>query len=353
MESKILVESFGVLNGGTAVSLFTLTNSHGMQARITNYGGIVQSLKVPDRNGTLGDVVLGYETLAEYVANNSPYLGSLIGRFGNRIAKARFSLNGKTYVLAANDNGNTLHGGLKGFDKVVWAATTKTTANGPALELRYTSKDGEEGYPGNLAVTAVYTLTEDNALQLDFSAVTDQDTVVNLTHHSYFNLACKGDVLKHVLTLNSEAFTPVGTDLIPTGEVRSVTGTPLDFRKPQAIGNQIRSQDPIVKTVKGFDHNWVLSKAPGALALAARVEESASGRVMEVLTTAPAFQFYSGNFLNGSIKGKAGWVYQQWAGLCIEPQHYPDSPNQPAFPTTVLRPGETYRNTITYRFSVV
>ncbi len=353
METNILVESFGALNDGTAVSLFTLTNRRGAQARITNYGGIVQSLKVPDRNGVLGDVVLGYETLAEYVANNSPYLGSLIGRFGNRIAKARFSLNGKAYILAANDNGNTLHGGLKGFDKVVWSPTTRMTDAGPELTLRYTSKDGEEGYPGNLGVTAVYTLTEANELKLEFSAVTDQDTVVNLTHHSYFNLACKGDVLNHVLTLNSAAFTPVGTDLIPTGEIRSVTGTPLDFRKPLAIGAQIRSPDPIVKTVKGFDHNWVLTKAEGALGLAARVDEPASGRVMEVLTTAPAFQFYSGNFLDGSIKGKEGRVYQQWAGLCIEPQHYPDSPNQPAFPTTVLKPGSTYRNTIIYRFSVV
>jgi aldose 1-epimerase len=353
MEAKITAEPFGALNDGTQVSLYTLTNSRGALARITNYGGIVQSLSVPDRNGVMGDVVLGYETLAEYVANNSPYLGSLIGRFGNRIAKARFSLNGKVYNLAANDKGNTLHGGVKGFDKVVWTPTTKVTAAGPALELRYTSQDGEDGYPGNLEVTAVYTLTEANELKLDFSAVTDQDTVVNLTHHSYFNLACKGDVLNHVLTLNSEAFTPVGPDLIPTGEVRPVSGTPLDFRKPLAIGAQIRSQDPIVKTVRGFDHNWVLNKAPGVLGLAARVEDVGSGRVMDVLTTAPAFQFYSGNFLDGSITGKKGQVYHQWTGLCIEPQHYPDSPNKPQFPSTLLKPGSTYRNTIIYRFSVV
>ncbi|MEI6563615.1 MAG: aldose epimerase family protein [bacterium] len=334
-------------------TIFTLTNSHGIEARIMNYGGIVQSLKVPDRNGILGDVVLGYDSLAEYEANNSPYFGAIIGRFGNRIAGGRFMLNGKVYALATNSLGNSLHGGLKGFDKVVWSPFPKMTSNGPSLELRYVSQDGEEGYPGNLSVTAIYTLTENNELTLDFTAVTDQDTVVNLTHHSYFNLACQGDVLNHVVTLNSDMFTPISAGLIPSGKVRSVTGTPLDFRKPTLIGAQIDDDDPIIKNTRGYDHNLVLNKPQGELGLAARVFDPASGRVMEVWTTAPAFQFYTGNFLDGTITGKAGRIYQRRAGLCIEPEHYPDSPNQPSFPSTVLRPGETYRNTMIYRFSVM
>jgi len=343
-------EIFGQLADGSVVHVFTLTNKSGMEARILNYGGIVLSLKVPDRNGVMGDVVLGFDKLEDYVVK-SPYFGCLVGRFGNRIAGGKFVLNGKTFTLAKNDGENSLHGGLKGFDKVVWAATTEIKANGPSLALHYVSKDGEEGFPGTLSVTAVYTLTEDNALELNFTAVTDKNTVVNLTHHSYFNLACKGDVLEHEVTINAEAFTPVNAALIPTGELRPVAGTPLDFRKPEKIGARINSSDQQMKYGGGYDHNWVLKKNEGKLGLAATVLEPLSGRVMEVLTTAPATQFYTGNFLNGII-GKGGCVYQARNGFCFEPQHFPDSPNQPSFPSTLLQPGQTYTNTIIYRFSV-
>lgn len=342
---------FGKTPDGAEVHVFTLKNSRGAEARIINYGGIVLSLKVPDRDGRMGDVVLGFDTLEAYM-KDSPYFGCLVGRFGNRIAKGRFELNGKTYTLAVNNPPNALHGGLKGFDKVVWAATTKMTADGPALGLNYVSKDGEEGYPGMLSVTAVYTLTEDNALMLEFTAVSNQDTIVNLTHHSYFNLAGKGDVLGHLVTINAETFTPVDETLIPTGELRPVAGTPMDFRKPVAIGARINAPDQQLKCGKGYDHNWILSKPMNELGLAAKVVEPATGRVMEVLTTEPGTQFYTGNFLDGTLKGKGGWVYQQRNGFCFEPQHFPDSPNQPGFPSTVLKPGQTYSNTIIYRFSV-
>ncbi|MEI8140507.1 MAG: aldose epimerase family protein [bacterium] len=347
----IKAEVFGKLADDREVNVFTLTNKSGVEARILNYGGIVLSLKVPDRMGVMGDVVLGFDNLDDYLTK-SPYFGCLIGRYGNRIADGKFSLNGKIYTLAANNAPNSLHGGLKGFDKVVWGATTKMTANGPALTLNYVSKDGEEGFPGTLSVTAVYTLTEENALVLEYTAETDQDTVVNLTHHSYFNLACKGDVLDHVVTLHSDVFTPVNQALIPTGELRLVAGTPFDFRKPETIGARINSNDQQIKYGGGYDHNWILNKPAGKLGLAATVVEPVSGRVMEVLTTEPATQFYTGNFLDGSLVGKGGWVYRPRNGLCFEPQHYPDSPNQPAFPSTVLKPGQTFSNIIIYRFSV-
>ena len=349
--TSIRSKVFGKLADGSEVRVFTLTNSAGAEARIINYGGIVLSLKVPDRAGRLGDVVLGFESLRDYLAK-SPYFGCLVGRYGNRISGSSFVLNGKTYVLADNDKGNSLHGGLKGFDKVVWAATTKMTASGPALGLNYVSRDGEEGYPGTLSVTAVYTLTEDNALMLDFTAVTDQDTVVNLTHHSYFNLACQGDVLDHVVTINADKFTPVSELKVPTGEIRSVTGTPFDFRKPERIGARINSDDQQIRMGGGYDHNWILNKREGELAVVATVWEPVSGRVMEVLTTEPATQFYTGNFLDGTLIGKGGVGYPMRGGLCFEPQHYPDSPNQPSFPSTVLKPGQVYTNTIGYRFSV-
>jgi len=344
-------EVFGKLADGREVQVFTLINKSGVQTRILNYGGIVVSLRVPDRNGAMGDVVLGFDNLADYLTK-SPYFGCLIGRYGNRIAGGQFSLNGKTYSLPLNNGKNSLHGGIKGFDKVVWEATTKMTDNGPALLLNYVSRDGEEGFPGTLSVTAVYTLTEDNALVLDYSAVTDKDTVVNLTHHSYFNLACKGDVLEHVVTIYSNVFTPVNEALVPTGELRPVDGTPLDFRKPEKIGARINRYDQQIKYGGGYDHNWVLNKPAGTLGLAATVTEPTTGRVMEVLTTEPATQFYTGNFLDGTLEGKGGWVYQTRHGLCFEPQHYPDSPNQPSFPSTVLKPGQIYKNTIVYRFSV-
>lgn len=343
---------FGTLNDGREVRIFTLTNKAGVEARIINYGGIVVSLKVPDRHGVMGDVVLGFDALDGYLGGH-PYFGCLIGRYGNRIAGARFSLNGVTHQLAANDGPNSLHGGIRGFDKVLWAASGKMTAGGPALGLNYVSPDGEEGFPGRLSVTAVYTLTDDNALALDYTAVTDRDTVVNLTHHSYFNLAGRGDILGHEVMLEADAFTPVNAALIPTGELRPVQGTPMDFRTPTPVGARIDGDDPQLKCGGGYDHNWVLRKPAGKLSRAATVYDPVSGRTMEVLTTAPATQFYTGNFLNGTVVGKGGWAYQRRQGLCLEPQHFPDSPNQPRFPSTVLKPGQTYTHTLIYRFATL
>jgi aldose 1-epimerase len=329
-----------------------------MTATIMTYGGIVTSLKVPGKDGQFTDVVLGFDSLDGYVNDAykkaMPYFGALIGRYGNRIANAKFSLDGQTYTLAANNNGNSLHGGIKGFDKVVWSVEdAKAGEDGPKLELQYVSKDGEEGYPGNLTIHATYTVTEDNALKVKFKATTDKDTVCNLTHHSYFNLAGKGDILSHVVTINADKFTPVDATLIPTGELRPVKGTPFDFTTPRAVGERIgQTNDEQIARGNGYDHNWVLNKPkPGELSLAARVTEPGSGRVMEVWTTEPATQFYTGNFLDGSLTGKGGWTYQFRNGFCFEPQHYPDSPNHPDFPTTELKPGETYKNTIVYKFS--
>lgn len=342
---------FGKTSDQTAVDLYTLRNSKGMEAKIMTYGGIVTSLKVPGRNGSFDDLVLGYDHLEGYLKKN-PCFGALIGRYGNRIARGRFSLNGVTYTLAVNNGPNHLHGGLKGFDKVIWSARPVDTPNGPALQLNYLSRDGEEGYPGNLLVTAIYTVTEDNALTVDFVATTDKETVCNLTHHSYFNLAGKGDVLGHLACINADQFTPVDAGLIPTGELRPVAGTPLDFRQPTPIGLRINdtSSDQI-RFGNGYDHNFVLNKKGSELSLAARVTEPGSGRAMEVWTTEPGVQFYTANFLDGTITGKSGWVYQARQGFCFEPQHFPDSPNHPEFPATVLKPGETYRNTIRYKFS--
>jgi aldose 1-epimerase len=344
-------QPFGQTKDGTAVDLYTLRNHRGAEAKISNYGGLVISLKVPDRNGKSGDVVLGYDNLADYI-KSSPYFGAMIGRYGNRIAKGKFTLDGKEYTLAVNNGPNALHGGLKGFDKVVWEPKMRATPEGPALELRYLSKDGEEGFPGNLSVTAVYTLTEDNALKLEYTATTDKDTVVNLTQHSYFNLAGHGDILGHVVMMPASRFTPVDSTLIPTGELRPVEGTPFDFRKPTAIGARIHAQDEQLRFGGGYDHNFVIDKPLGELGLMARVSEPTTGRVLEVLSTEPGLQFYSGNFLDGKNKGKGGWVYQFRNGFCMEPQHFPDSPNKPEFPSVVLKPGQTYKNTIVFRFSV-
>ncbi|MBP7827213.1 MAG: galactose mutarotase [Verrucomicrobia bacterium] len=343
---------FGQTRDGQAVTVYTLRNANGMEARIINYGGIVLSLRVPDKNGQLGDVVLGYDTLADY-EKDSPYFGCLVGRYGNRIARGRFALNNQTYELAVNNGPNHLHGGKKGFDKVVWdVASAEVGRHGPQLELRYLSKDGEEGYPGNLQVTAVYTLTADNALQLEYMARTDRDTVVNLTQHSYFNLAGQGDILGHIVYLNADRFTPVDSTLIPTGELRPVAGTPFDFRTPTAIGARVNADDEQIRFGGGYDHNWVINKPAGELGVAARVTEPTTGRVLEVLSTEPGLQFYCGNFLDGTLKGKGGWVYQHRNGFCMEPQHFPNSPNQPDFPSVVLKPDQTYRNTIIYKFSV-
>lgn len=350
--STITSAPFGKTASGAPVELYTLRHSRGMEAQIMTYGGIVTCLTAPDRNGKYADIVLGHDTLAEYIKNNSPYFGALIGRYGNRIAKGRFVLDGKQYALPTNDGPNSLHGGNIGFDKVVWkAAAMESTANGPQLTLTYLSRDGEEGYPGALSVTAVYTLTEDNALRLDYTATTDKSTIVNLTHHSYFNLRGHGDILSHVVQINADRFTPVDSTLIPTGELNPVANTPFDFRKPTAIGARIDVADEQLKFGRGYDHNWVINKKPGELAPMATVYEPETGRVLEVSSTEPGLQFYTGNLLDGTQPAKGGSTYAHRTGFCLEPQHFPDSPNRSEFPSTVLKPGQTYTNTIVYRFS--
>lgn len=348
-KSMALPKPFGTVDG-KAITLHTLRNSKGAEAQIMNYGGIVTTLKVADQHGKFGDVVLGYDSVAAYV-KETPYFGCLVGRYGNRIAKGKFTVNGKEYTLALNNNENSLHGGVKGFDKVVW---TVVKATGNSLELHYLSKNGEEGFPGNLSITAIYQLTEDNALQLDYTATTDAATPCNLTHHSYFNLRGHGDINGHIVQINADKFTPVDRTLIPTGELKPVVGTPFDFRTPTAIGARVNDpSDEQIKFGGGYDHNWVINQpAAGALTLQAVVSEPETGRVMEVFSTEPGLQFYGGNFLDGKLTGKGGWVYQHRNGFCMEPQHYPDSPNQPNFPSCILQPGQTYRNTIVYKFSV-
>jgi aldose 1-epimerase len=345
--------AFGKMPSGESIELYTLTNRKGMQVAITNYGGRVVKLLVPDRHGKMADVVLGFDDLAGYLGDN-PYFGALIGRYGNRIGDARFKLDGVEYKLDANDGKNSLHGGSQGFDKRVWKAKELPGAE-PALELTYLSKDGEEGYPGNLTATVVYTLTNKNELKIDYKAITDKDTVVNLTNHSYFNLAGEGngDILKTELMINADRFTPVDATLIPTGELRKVEGTPLDFRKLTAIGARINADDEQLKFGKGYDHNFVLSRKGPGLELAARAVDPSSGREMEVYTTQPGLQFYSGNFLDGSVKGKGGIAYGHRSALCLETQHFPDSPNKPDFPSTELKPGQTYHEVTVFKFSVV
>jgi aldose 1-epimerase len=347
---NITSEPYGETAEGAAVTLYTLRNSKGAEARITDYGGIIVSLKVPDRNGNLGDVVLGFDKLEDYLKRN-PFFGCLVGRYGNRIAGARFTLNNQVYQLAKNNGPNHIHGGTKGFDKKVWRAHAYDGALGPTLSLTYTSKDGEEGYPGNLDVKAVYTLTDANELRLEMTATTDKDTIVNLTQHSYFNLAGKGDVLSHVMEIPADKFTPVDKGLIPIGELKSVAGTPFDFRSPTPIGARINADDEQIKFGGGYDHNFVFNKRPGELTMLARVSEPAAGRVMELWCTEPGVQFYTANRLNVT-GGKGGIDYKPNYGFCLEPQHFPDSPNRPDFPSVVLKPGQTYRNTIIYRFSV-
>jgi len=345
-KSKVRVVSKGRLG-----EIFELRNQAGMEARIAAYGGTVMSLAVADARGNFADVVLGHDKVEDYL-DKSPYFGCLIGRYGNRIAKARFTLDGKQYKLAANDGENSLHGGIKSFDKVVWSAQPVESALGAALELKYSSPDGEEGFPGNLAVAALYTVTEDNSLRIDFSATTDQKTIVSLTHHSYFNLAGKGDILNHQVLMNAKRFTPVDATLIPTGELRPVAGTPFDFTRATPIGARIDADDEQIRRGAGYDHNWVIDKQPGELGLVARVNEAESGRVMEVFATAPGAQLYTGNHLDGTITGKRGWRYTKRSALCIEPGYYPDTPNHPSFPSCVLNPGATYMQTIIYKFSV-
>jgi aldose 1-epimerase len=345
-EMSVKTETFGQTPDGKQIDLYTLTNSNGLKARITNYGAILVSLDVPARNGDLADIILGYDTLAGYVADTA-YMGATVGRYANRIGKAMFVLEDVEYNLAANDGKNHLHGGEKGFNKVVWDAKPVKTEDGVGVTLSYLSKHGEEGYPGNLACTVTYLLTEDDELRISFEARTDKATPVNLTHHSYFNLSGQGagTILGHELTILADQYTPTDANLIPSGEIKSVKGTPLDFTKPVAIGSRI-SQVP-----GGYDLNYVLNSGGGSLALAARVHEPTSGRVMEVYTTEPGIQFYSGNFLDGSITGKAGEVYKKYYGFCLEPQRFPDSPNKPNFPTAILTPGEKYTHEIVYKFS--
>jgi aldose 1-epimerase len=343
--------SFGKTTDGTEVQLFTLANANGVRATITNYGGTLTSLLVPDKDGKLGDVILGFDNVSGYQSPEflkaGPYFGALIGRYGNRIKGGKFTLDGKDYTLAKNNGPNSLHGGLKGFDKVVWQAEPAASADGQSLKLTYVSKDGEEGYPGTLTVAVVYTLTADNALKIDYTATTDKATVVNLTNHAYFNLnhGAGKDVLNHEVTLPADRYTVVDATLIPTGELRPVKGTPFDFTTPHAIGERI-AQVP-----GGYDHNWVLNTATGEHA-AATVYDPATGRTLEVTTDQPGIQFYTGNFLDGTLKGKGGTVYGKHAGFCLETQHFPDSPNQPKFPSTELKPGATYHTVSTYKFGV-
>lgn len=340
---------YGTMPDGTAVEAFTLVNGKGVRVTAITLGGIITELHVPDRSGVMGDIVLGFDSLDGY-AKEHPFFGAIIGRYGNRIGKARFSLDGQTYTLAANNGEHHLHGGIKGFDKVVWRG--EPTATGTGVTFTRRSVDGEEGYPGNLDVTVTYTLTEDNALKVDYSATTDKATPVNLTQHSYFNLAGKGTSVDHVLMLNAHQYTPVDAGLIPTGALTPVDGTPFDFRTPTAIGARINGTDPQLVYGKGYDHNWVLSRSGAGLQLAARVTEPTSGRTMEIHTTEPGIQFYAGNFLDGTLRGKGGQTYAHRSGFCLETQHYPDSPNQSAFPSTTLRPGATYTSQTVFTFGV-
>jgi aldose 1-epimerase len=346
---NITKESFGILPDSTPVYIFTFTNANGILMKVTNYGGIITSLEVPDRNGHLDDVVLGYDDLEGYL-KDAPYFGAIVGRYGNRIANGRFTLDGQEYVLAQNNGPNSLHGGIKGFDKVLWDAQELRDSLSVGLRLHYISTDMEEGFPGNLDVTVEYLLTNLNELVIRYLATTDKPTPVNLTHHSYFNLngAGNGNILNQLMQINAAAYTVVDDQLIPTGELRNVSGTPMDFRTPSSIGGRIAQTggDPV-----GYDHNFVLTD-PGLNNMAARVTDTVTGRIMEVYTDQPGIQFYSGNFLDGSITGKEGKKYGQYYGFCLETQHFPDSPNQSSFPTTILRPGEEYRSTTVYRFII-
>jgi len=345
-------QAYGSTPDGTAVDLYTLTNANGVQAQITNFGGIVTSLLVPDRAGRLGDVVLGFDSLDVYLGKH-PYFGAICGRYTNRIARGRFTLNGVAYALARNDGVNHLHGGLRGFDKAVWKAAEVRTGEGAGLRLAYLSRDGEEGYPGNLETVVTYTLTNRNELRIDYLATTDQDTVLNLSHHGYFNLADAGtsDILRHEVTIDADRFAAIEGDLIPTGELIEVKGTPMDFTRPTPVGARIDQDDQQLVRGRGYDHTWVLTDKRRALSFAARVYEPTSGRVMKVYTTEPAIQFYTGNFLDGSNIGKGGVVYRKRHALCLECQHFPDSPNRPEFPSTVLKPGQRYEQTTVYRFT--
>ena len=352
MTSTISKEIFGKLPDGQTADLYTLTNAKGMTVNITNYGGIITKLTAEDKKGEWADVVLGFDSLSAYISGH-PFFGALVGRYGNRIAKGKFTLNGTEYKLAINNGPNALHGGTKGFDKVLWKATEVKKDSTVGLELEYTSKDMEEGYPGNLTVKVVYTLANDNSLTIDYTATTDKETVLNLTNHSYFNLTgLKRDILGQEVTILSDSMVPVNKDLIPTGKLRAVEGTPFDFRKPTVVGAGInKTDDEQIKNGGGYDHCWVINRTEKGLIPFATVKDPESGRFMEVSTTEPAVQFYTGNFLDGTYKGKNA-TFSKRFGLCLETEHYPDSPNQPQFPSTSLKPGDTYHTTTMYKFSV-
>jgi aldose 1-epimerase len=344
-------QPFGTVNGAP-VEMFVLKNANGVEVRAITYGGIITSIKTPDRAGALGDIVLGFDAIDGYLGDH-PFFGAIIGRYGNRIAKGRFTIDGTEYQLATNNGPNHLHGGIKGFDKQLWTAEPRPAKPGESsVVFRYTSADGEEGYPGKLAVEVTYTLNANNELAVDYLATTDKPTHVNLTQHSYFNLAGDGDILAHEVTIDADRYTPVDGTLIPTGELAPVDGTPFDFRQSTAIGARIDAADPQIKNGQGYDHNWVLNRSGAALQRAARVVEPKSGRTLEVSTTEPGMQFYTGNFLDGKLAGKGGQAYVRRSGFCLETQHYPDSPNQPDFPTTLIKAGQDYRSRTVFAFGV-
>ncbi len=354
--SSIEVHPFGTTADGQAVDEYVLTNANGMEARIITYGGTITSIRVPDRDGNLTNVILGFDNLADY-ETRSPYFGSITGRYANRIAKARFTLDDQAYELAANNGVNSLHGGVVGFDNKVWEAESVRGDGEVGVSLHYLSADGEEGYPGNLDVTVVYTLTNDNALRMEYAGTTDAPTVVNLTNHAYFNLQGEGtsDIYDHILWIDANRYTPINKTLIPTGELAPVEGTPFDFRIPKPLGHGQRSNHEQIVAGRGYDHNFVLNRedlTDNSMMIAARISDPDSGRVLEVWTTEPGLQFYAGNFLDGTLVGSSGHIYRQSDGFALETQHFPDSPNQPNFPSTVLRPGETYQTTTIYRFAV-
>jgi aldose 1-epimerase len=344
-------DSFGYMPDGTRVFLYTLTNNQGAEAKITNYGAIVTSLKVPDRRGKLMDVVLGYDNLQGYLKPH-PYFGAIVGRYGNRIGKAKFELDGIEYRLAANNGENHLHGGIKGFDKVLWNAVPFKNSVGPTIKMSYLSLDGEEGYPGNLSTTVSYTLTKDNALKIEYTANTDKPTVINLTHHGYFNFTGVGTVLDHILEINADKITTIDQGLIPTGDFTDVTNTAMDFRSPTAIGARINADHQQLKFAQGYDFTYVLNGYDGMVKKQISVYHADTGIFMEVFTDQPGVQFYTGNFLDGSLVGKGGTVYEQRSGFCLETQHFPDSPNKKHFPAVRLNPGETYSHTTIYKFSI-
>ena len=352
--ARLEKKPWGRTTDGQRVDLYVLTNKSGASVSIATWGATIVSIKVPDRTGTPGEVTLGFDSLDGYLKPH-PSFGSLIGRYGNRIGGATFTLDGQTYTLAKNNGGNSLHGGPKNFDKYVWKAQEVTSPDGPSVQMTHVSPDGDEGFPGTLTARVTYTWTDEDALRIAYHATTDRPTVVNLTNHAYFNLAgpTGGTILDHRITINADRFTPVDKGLIPTGELRPVEGTPFDFRAPHPIGARIDEvKNEQIAVGGGYDHNFVLNGDPGALKLAARVTEPISGRTMEVRTAEPGVQFYTGNFLDGSITGRGGVKYQKRAGFCLETQHFPDSPNKPSFPSTVLRPGETYETRTVYDFGV-